>query len=134
MSWHQSDQEHQADLDAAVKAAVDAALKVNALSDEDKAALAEAKQARADRRANLVARVVANSAIKKEAAEAMDFATLETVANGLLPPAIYGGIAAPVTNANADDEDIKGMSEFNGDAAINKALNAKREKVAGKAA
>jgi hypothetical protein len=30
----------KADLDAAVKAAVDAALKVNALSDEDKAALA----------------------------------------------------------------------------------------------
>ncbi len=120
----------KADLDAAVKAAVSEALKTNALSDDDKAALADAKKARTDRKANLVAKVVANSAITKEQAEAMDFATLETVANGILPPAIYGGRAAPVTNADAEDDDVKAMSEFNGDAAITKAINAKRERLA----
>lgn len=111
----------------AVTKAVSEALKANALSDDDKAALADAKKAREDRKTNLVARVVANSSIKKEDAEKMDFATLETVANGLLPVANFAGRAAPVTNA-ADDDEVKAMVEFNGGDAFTKALSAKREK------
>jgi uncharacterized protein DUF2213 len=111
-----------------VTAVVTEALKANGLSDDDKAALADAKKARETRKADLVARVVANSAITKEVAEKMDFATLETVANGLLPMPSYGGRAAPATNADGDDEDVTAMSEFHGDTAIANALKAKQER------
>ena len=97
----------------AVTSAVTEALKVNALSDDDKAALADAKKAREDRKADLVARIVANTTITKEVADKMDFATLETVANGLLPVASYGGRAAPAAG-NADDPAVKAMSEHSG--------------------
>jgi hypothetical protein len=97
-----------------VTAVVTEALKANGLSDDDKAALADAKKAREDRKADLVARVVANSTITKEAAEKMDFATLETVANGLLPVPSYGGRAAPIGNADKDDPAVKAMTEHSG--------------------
>jgi hypothetical protein len=97
-----------------VMAVVTEALKANGLSDEDKAALADAKKSREDRKADLVARVVANSTITKEAAEKMDFATLETVANGLLPMPSYGGRAAPIANTDKDDPATKAMTEYSG--------------------
>jgi hypothetical protein len=94
-----------------VTAVVTEALKANGLSNEDKAALADARKSREDRKADLVARVVANSTITKEAAEKMDFATLETVANGLLPMPSYGGRAAPIANTDKDDPAVKAMTE-----------------------
>ena len=108
----------KAAVNEAVQAAVAEALKANALSDDDKAALADARQARAQRKVDLVARVVANSSITKEAADKMDFATLETVANGLLPVANYGARAVPAAGADKDDPAVKAMTENSGVVAL----------------
>lgn len=69
-------------------------------------ALAPVKALQAQKKAELVGKVVANSSITKEAAEAMDLATLEVVANGLKTEAPIAadfsgrGLPAPVVNGS----------------------------------
>mgnify|MGYP007024638362 CR=1 FL=1 len=105
---------------AAVKDAVGSALKAHA--DQSKAdleaALAPVRAMQAARKGELVAKIVANSAITKEAAEAMDVATLEVVANGLKTPAPvadYRGRGFPLTVVNsATDAEIAAAMEPKG--------------------
>ena len=69
--------------------------RVPALNAEDRAALDFARRTYGEHKAALVSKVVANSAITKEQAEAMPVATLEVIANGLKPAANYAGRAVP---------------------------------------
>ena len=71
----------------------------------------QAKAAQAAERPALVAHVVAHSAITQAEAEAMDFAALKVVANGLRAPAAvatFGGRPLPAlaSNSSVKDEDI----------------------------
>lgn len=95
----------------AVPTAVAAGLQAHAaqIKADVEAALAPLRAMQSQRKSELVAKVVANSAITKEAAEAMDVSTLEVVANGLrtgAPVADFSGrgFPAPVVNTQSDDE------------------------------
>jgi hypothetical protein len=85
-------------------------LKANTLSTEDKAALETAKQITANRKIELVTKVVANSNITKEQAEAMDLPALEVVANGLRPASDFSGRPTPIVNTlKEDDPELQAM-------------------------
>lgn len=81
------------------------------LTNADREALDFARRAYSDHRSELVATVTANSAITARQAEAMDTATLETVANGLvIPTATYAGRVS--ANANQGDADTEANEMF----------------------
>lgn len=67
----------------AAMAPITATLQANALSADDRTALATAAKITADHKAELVTKITTNTTISKEAAEAMPLATLEVVANGI---------------------------------------------------
>lgn len=79
-------------------------LKTNALSADDRAALATAARITAEHKTTLVSKITANSAITKEQAEAMPLEQLEVVANGLRPATDFSGRPAPVVNALEDSD------------------------------
>lgn len=94
----------------AVNVAVTAALQAHsakpALSAEDAAAIAHARQIAANHKAGLVAKIVANTTMTKEQAEALDVSALELFVNSLKPAAPaaadFSGRAfpAPIVNGN----------------------------------
>lgn len=92
----------------AVAKGIEGAMKTvtaNALTDEDRAALEQARKIQAEHRNGLIAKITANSDVTKEQAEAMDAATLEVVANGIRPAGgDYGGRPLPTVNSISDDE------------------------------
>lgn len=78
---------------------------------EIQAALALSANQVKQHRTGLIEKIVANTTITKEAAEKMDAATLEIVANGILPPASYIGRAVTSNEAaDEDDEEIAAMT------------------------
>ena len=79
------------------------------LSGDQQAALDRALKLNEDHKAQLIAKVVANSDITEEAAKAMDISTLEVVANGLRAPADYGGRSTPVINTEENDVVVNAM-------------------------
>lgn len=81
------------------------------LNDEDKAALAFARNQFAGHKSSLIARITANSTMKADALEKMDVATLETIANGLPQQFDFSGRASPFTHANeADKDEVESMT------------------------
>mgnify|MGYP006297138015 FL=1 len=88
----------------------DEALNANsapALNAEDREALEFARNAYREHREKLIEKIEQNSDITRDAAEAMETNTLETVANGLRPQANYAGAGAgpaAAPTANAGDE------------------------------
>jgi hypothetical protein len=105
------------------------AVKANALSAEDKAALAIANKTAADHRTSLEDKIVANSAMTKEQLKDLPLATVEMIANGLKTPAVanFAARPAPRNNADQDDAAVKAMSENVGAVAF---LNARKQKAA----
>lgn len=91
----------------AVKTAVDAAVVAMAakfsLSDDDKAALASAREVAANKRAELVAHVLSATKISAKELETMSDETLRVIANGLPKPvANYAGRAMPTSDDGSD--------------------------------
>lgn len=81
------------------------------LNDEDKQALAFARNQFAGHKNSLIERIVANSTMQKDALEKMDVPTLETIANGLPQQFDFSGRAAPFANASeADKDEIESMT------------------------
>lgn len=78
------------------------------LSNDDRHALKTAGKIATEQKKQLVDKIVANSSIGRKAAEAMDLATLETVANGLTPKADYSGRIVP--NASFEDDESEELS------------------------
>lgn len=82
------------------------------LTNADKEALEHARRVANAHKASLVEKIVANSTISKAAAEAMDIATLETVANGITPlPVDFSGrpVQAPELVAQHEQEVANSM-------------------------
>jgi hypothetical protein len=114
----------------AVAEAVAAALKTNAHNDlpggdpdEDPSADLEAMA----KRSELDGNAEKARKLRKLAADRADAKRATATANALA----YRPQLHAVTNG-ADDDEVKAMAEFNGDAAITKAINAKRERMAEK--
>lgn len=102
----------------AAAAAVTAALKTHSsLSAEDQAALKTAHQINVNHKADLVAKIVANSAISKADAEKMEVAQLEIIANGLRPAADFSGRGLPI-NVNAADPNDPAVKAMVGDNSV----------------
>lgn len=83
---------------------------VNALSDDDRAALAFARNQFAGHKKSLIDRITANSTMKADALEKMEVATLETIANGLPQQFDYSGRAPFVNAGSVDDEETEAMN------------------------
>lgn len=117
----------------AVTAGVTAALKDGgALSAEDKAALAGAKQVQEDHKNGVVAHIVANSAMTKEQLDPMPIATLETIKAGLLPAPDFSGRGFPSRDLNInaaaeDDAAVAAMTPPNVRELIINRANSKKE-------
>ena len=83
------------------------------LSDEDKAALAFARNQYDEHRKSLVAKIQANSSMTEDQLTAMDVPTLETIANGLKPSANYsvrgGKEPLAVNEGEAEADSTKSM-------------------------
>lgn len=81
------------------------------ISSDDRTALKTASKIANVEKQKLVDKIVANSNIDRKAAEAMDMATLETVAGGLIPQADYSGrILANASFDKDEAEDLAGMA------------------------
>lgn len=110
------------------------AVKANALSADDKAALARAHKIAEDHRTALVKKIVGNTTMTEEQLKTLDLATVEMIANGLKvqtqPAANFAARPAPRVNAEGknDDPAIAAMSGNTGALAF---FNAKKQ---GKAA
>ena len=82
----------------------------SALSDEDKAALAFAKNQYNEHKKTLIAKITANSNMTAEQLKAMDAATLETIANGLKVQGDYSGRGFPNNQGDSKEEErVKSM-------------------------
>lgn len=75
------------------------------ITDEMKRAMAFVGNQVKSHRDSLISKIVANTAITKEAAEKMDDATLEVVANGILPTPNFSGRATFTEGVEVDEED-----------------------------
>lgn len=117
------------------KAAVAPTINVKALAKEltpliftpeIQAALALSTNQVKTHRLGLIDKIVANTTITKEAAEKMDAATLEVVANGILPPASFVG--RQVTSNEAADEDDEAVAAMTSHVNIRDEMTEAREK------
>ena len=80
------------------------------LTNDDRHALKTASKIASEQKQALVEKVVANSKIDRKAADAMDLATLEVVANGIAPVADYSGRMVPNASFNKDEsEELAGL-------------------------
>lgn len=99
------------ELDQLIGERVTEALKANALTDADRAALAHSQAIVANHRQTVVDRIVANSNMTAEQLESMDQAALDIIANGLRPATDYSGRMVPVVNAETSkDNEVAAMT------------------------
>lgn len=102
-----------------------------ALSEEDRAALEEARKIRNERREQLIQHIVANTSLPEKKVRGFDYATLETLAGGVLPAPNFSGRPLPrKENSGKDGKDpaVEAMTQFTGNDAVIHALNAQRGK------
>lgn len=96
------------DVAAIVNAAVAAAVK-GLITPEDRIAINTAKSITANKKAELVKKIVDNSTMKKAEVEKLELGTLELIANGLrINEADYSGRSVPTVNE--DDDVAKSMA------------------------
>lgn len=81
-------------------------LKANALTDDDRAAIAAAGKIASENRERLVTHITTNSDISAESLKSMNLATIETIAAGIRVPVNYGGRATPVVNVLDEKDDV----------------------------
>lgn len=99
------------ELDALIDKRVGEALKANALSAEDRAAIAHSQTIVANHRQSLVDRIVANSNMTVESLAAQPIETIELIANGLRPATDMSGRMVPVINADTTkDVEVAAMT------------------------
>lgn len=104
---------------------------IPALSDEDRAALEEARKIRNERREQLIQHIVANTSLPEKKVRGFDYETLETLAGGVLPTPNFSGRPLPrKENSGKDGKDpaVEAMTQFTGNEAVIHALNAQRGK------
>jgi len=118
---------NQAELDEAINKVVTAALKKNAapridakalaaelgpllITADMRSALALATNQVAQKRGEMVARIVANTSITEEQAKAFDDKTLEMVANGIFPTPNYSGRVITRNEDEVEDVEVAAMT------------------------
>lgn len=85
------------------------------MTNADREALDHARRVAAAHRSSLVDKIVANSAITKEAAEAMTLSVLETIANGLtVLPTDYSGRATTAATQQANEAEVVAAMQSTG--------------------